>query len=129
MCSSGKKAPYQAAPDTYRPGFAIEHILSAADIVSGQNIEFVEQASGPARSVYQWKTHDVFGSAEQKPLSSAGEFEEHVREYLERTEERCTGDFAIVPDETLQNGESRVDTYEVACVGPSVSASASLLFF
>ena len=89
----------------------------------------VEKASGPEVIVHQWQAENIYGSAEQKPLRSEADFEGYVREYLEKTQSRCTGDFAVVPDDTAQYGETRVDSYEVACVGGGVNSSASLLFF
>ena len=118
-----------AVPKGYAPSFTVENILARANVVQGNQVELVETVSGPENTVYQWKTNDVFGSSEQKPLSSEGQFETYVQAYLEKTQARCQGDFAIVPDNTMQHGGRRIDSYEVACVGPAVSSSASLLFF
>jgi len=52
-----------------------------------------------------------------------------VKTYLERTEKRCPGDFAIVPNSSSGPDSQRIESYEIACIGEDVSASASLLFF
>ena len=109
--------------------YDIEHILSVADIVPNHNIEFVEQASGDERLVYQWQTGRVYGSAEQHPLFDVMQFDDRVLEYLEKTKARCIGDFAVMPDRSVQNGENRIDSYDIACMGSSVNSSASILFF
>src|SRR5690606_17685415 len=79
--------------------------------------------------VYQWQNNGIYGSSELHPLNNMGQFERYVQSYLERTESRCQGDFAIVPDDTFEQGSMRVDTYELACVDDQVSSSASLAFF
>lgn len=116
------------APGAFHPAFAVENMLSQASITADA-VNVVAQASGPNQIVHQWRADNVYGSAEQKPMRSEADFENYVRDYLTKTESRCTGEFAIVPDTTAQYGQTRVDSYEVACVGDAVSSSASILFF
>jgi hypothetical protein len=71
----------------------------------------------------------VFGSSEMQPLASEEAFDTQVKIYLEETQRRCPGEFAIVPNDSKQQGATRIDSYEVACVGNNVSSSVSLLFF
>ena len=52
-----------------------------------------------------------------------------MKEYLEKTEQRCKGEFAIMPDNSVQQGDTRIDSYEIACVGGSVSSAAALIFY
>jgi chromosome segregation ATPase len=113
----------------YHPSFTIEDVLQQADLGADVDVDLVEKASSQSMAAYEWQAGAVFGTAELSPLYSDEGFEQAVQTYLERTQSRCNGDFAIVPDDTRQVGEMRVDSYEVACVGPSVQASASLLFF
>ncbi len=115
---------------TATSGAVIEGLLEGAAVVaSAQDIEYVSKASNAMRSVYQWRSDQVYGSAEVKSLVSQGQFDQQVQAYLEQTQNRCEGDFAIVPDSTTQQGDTRIDTYEVACVGASVNSAVSLLFF
>jgi len=128
---------YESAGETpiqkgyvYAPSIQIEEILGAAGIVIPENISVVEKFSGRDRVAYQWQTADnVFGSAHQMPIANMDEFDAKVRDYLSMTEQRCSGDFAIVPAMTEQFGQTRVDGYEIACVGAGVNSSASVAFF
>jgi DNA repair exonuclease SbcCD ATPase subunit len=114
---------------TYRPGVPVESVLKKANIAPDGSIDMVERASGPDKVVYQWKDGAMFASAEQRPLASDAAFDDNVRVYLEETEKRCDGEYAIVPDNTMQRGDVRIDSYEIACVGPAVNSMASLVFF
>ncbi len=117
------------APSVYKPSFEVTQVLSGADISPAQGVAVVAGASGPGRVSYQWMTDNIFGSAIQEPLPDEAAFDEQVKNYLEVTKSRCAEDFAIVPDETVQNGSTRIDTYEVACVGKNVNSSAAIVFF
>ena len=121
------RLPVAAIADSAEP--VIGDMLAMAQIVQPGQIEFIEKASGPERKVYQWRANDVYGSAEQMPLQNEAQFDARVKDYLEKTQQRCNGDFAIVPDNTLQQGATRIDSYEIACIGQTVSSSASILFF
>lgn len=61
-------------------------------------------------------------------MKSDAQFDQMVQDYLTQTERRCQGDFAIDPSSTQEVGGTRIDTYEIACVGGGVDSSASLLF-
>ncbi len=114
----------------YRPGFDIAQMLNASRSVEKGSFEVIQGATDSQRVAYQWVTPArVFGSAEQQPLASAGQFDNFVEAYIERTQERCPGEFAVSLDRTSGEGEARADSYEVACVGGDISSSASLLFF
>jgi chromosome segregation ATPase len=80
------------------------------------------------KAVYQWENNQIYGSIEQSPMADSREFEGRIQRYLEQTESRCAGDFAIMPDTSEQFGATRVDSYDIACVGSDISSSASLLF-
>ncbi len=113
----------------YQPAFAIQNLLQAARITSGNQVELVQKASDSRKVAYQWNVQDIFGSAEQMAMSDPNQFDALVKQYLEKTQSRCTGDFAVVPDQSIEVHGLRADTYEVACVGGNVNSSASLVFF
>ncbi len=116
-------------PQEPKDASSVASWLSRADIVEESDVKTVGRSSEHYSSAYQWNSEKIFGSAEQKPLNDPYQFDALVQEYLERTQSRCSGDFAIVPDQSFGGGDLRADSYEVACVGESVSSGASLLFF
>ena len=105
---------------------ALEQIIASASVTSPDKIKQVDKGQ---RVAYQWNGGSIYGSAEQMPLASPEQFDDLVKDYLQRTENRCPGEFAVVPDSTSGGDASRADSYEVACVGEAVSSGASLLFF
>ncbi len=124
--------PVEKQPETagyYTPAHPLPEMFSQARLMPSSALQRVDSASGPAQVSYQWKGGAIFGTAEQKPLSSPAQFDGMVKDYLERTQSRCQGEFAIVPDDSTDQGGVRADSYEIACVGQNVSAGASLLFF
>lgn len=113
----------------FAPSMPIEKILEAAHIPVDGSVKMLADVSGPAFLAYQWHSQGgVFGSAQQKPVHGEGEFDSLVQAYLSKTEARCQGDFAIDPSSTQETGGTRIDTYEIACVGGGTDSSASLLF-
>lgn len=116
--------------NSYMPNVGIENILQRAGVQLSSNVEKVAKFSGPTNAAYQWKSSgNLYGSAQQKPIKNDAQFDEYVREYLTSTENRCSGDFAIIPSATSGMGQVRVDSYEIACVGAGVDSSASVVFF
>lgn len=104
---------------------AISRVLQLANVSGVSDVKKVD-ASGDA---YQWRVGGLYGSGEKKKMNSMAEFDGLVKDYLMRTEARCTGDFAIVPENSKESGSMRVDSYEIACIGDGVSSSASLVFY
>jgi len=104
---------------------AIERVLMMSNVAGISNVRAVNSKPG----AYQWRAGSLFGSGEQRQMNSPAQFDGFVKDYLTKTEERCPGDFAIVPDNTKESGSMRVDSYEIACVGSDVSSSASLIFY
>lgn len=119
--------PAQKGP-AFKPAFSIPDTLVSAKIVPANAVHVVDKVSGPGKVAYQWESGAVYGSAEQVPLGDAAAFDSEVKKYLEKTQKRCPGDFAVAPDNTVSVDSGRVDSYEIACVGKNVSSSASLLF-
>lgn len=113
----------------YQPAMGVTKILEAADIVPSDAVRVVPSASGSDKVSYQWKSNKVYGSAVQQPLTDPSRFDAKVQEYLAQTKKRCGQDFAAVADGSSNQNGTRIDTYEIACVGNGVSSSASLIFF
>lgn len=112
----------------YQPATGVPQILERADIVPTQAVKVVPSASGGDKVAYQWKANKVYGSAVQQPLTDPSRFDSKVQEYLAQTKKRCGEDFAAVADGSSNQNGTRIDTYEIACVGKGVSSSASLIF-
>jgi flavodoxin len=112
----------------YQPAMGVTQILDAADIVPSDAVKVVPSASGSDKVSYQWKSNKVYGSAVQQPLTDPSRFDGKVQEYLAQTKKRCGQDFAAVADGSSNQNGTRIDTYEIACVGKGVSSSASLIF-
>lgn len=108
------------------PVFSIRDVVVSANVAENGQIQKVDNGNDQSRSVYQWRNGDVYGSSEQK--NTSGDFVKEVTAYLEKTKKRCPGEFASKPDDTLENGSSRIETYEIACLGKNVDTSASILF-
>lgn len=108
----------------------ISSLLQKANIEIKQNVSPVENNGGAAGRAYQWKsTQNLFGSAYITPSKGDEDFDKNVQAYLERTESRCTADFAIVPTSSIGSGSTRIDSYEIACIGNGVDSSAAVAFF
>lgn len=116
--------------EIYAPAVDVAKILGEAQVPVPDGISVVDKFTGQDRVAYQWRTsQNIFGSAHQKPISNMNQFDEYVREYLTMTEQRCSGDFAIIPAGSDQHGQTRIDSYEIACIGAGVDSSASVAFF
>ncbi len=113
----------------YQPEFSVPDLLAV--VSPGAAPRLIEDVSGAQVAVYQWNSDGIYGSSEQRPLEIEGDYQFDVlaQEYLERTEERCPGAFAVVLEDTFEGAGGRVDSYDVACVGDDVSSSAALLFY
>lgn len=112
----------------YSPAFSVREAVGRAEIASASQVRMIEQASNLQRLALQWKSGDVFGSAEQIPLARLTGFDAGVEEYLDKTRGRCPGDFAAEPDSSIRIPGARAAGYEIACVGKGVNSSAALLF-
>lgn len=108
---------------------SIQDILTLSNVSLSSPVSAVEKSLGHDVSAYQWQGDNVFGSAMQRPLETVGQFDVYVREYLEKTQSRCEGDFAITPTGSQETGQTRIDSYDIACVGDNIDSAASLVFF
>ena len=119
-------APKAAA---FTPTYQIENLLLRAGLRLTQAPKAIENASGSARLVHQWKTQNTFGSSEQRPLTDLAQFERDVQSYLRGSRSRCQGTFSVIPAARTAIGQERMSGYEVSCQSAERSMSASLLFF
>lgn len=125
---SSPQMPKVQEKETYKPAFDVRPFIAQSSGTSLSAISKVDTQSDAHKAVYQWESNQIYGSLEQSPLPDSLSFEPRIQEYLEMTEERCDGEFAIIPDDSRQQGPARVDSYDIACIGKDVSSSASLLF-
>ncbi len=117
------------APVAPKPIYGgIKPLLMAASIPVA-NIQLVKEASLNGVMVYQWSVDAFYGSAEQREIRDAYDFDDMALQYLERTQSRCPGEFAVMPSGTSEHLGRRVDRYEIACVGDGIDSSAALVFF
>jgi predicted nucleic acid-binding Zn-ribbon protein len=105
----------------------IASILGHADIKMNGGIKTV---STNAHFVsYSWEAGSLFGTAEQSTINGLGQFSEHVQSYLQKTKERCKGDFgSVAGQEKSIAGGGKIMSYEIACVLPKGGATASVIF-
>lgn len=122
-------APVQRTPVYFSPDYNIEQILGGAGIAEQGAVRFVEKASNARKLAYQWQNGQVFGAAEQTPFADGDNFDDVALVYLNKTQARCPGEFAVVPDLTEDQNGVRVDSYEIACIAEGVSSTASVIFF
>ncbi len=107
----------------------IASLLQRADIALIQNVGEVGTGNSGGRA-YQWRSaQNLFGSAFQKPAGNEEAFDTNVKDYLERSQSRCSGDFAVVPESSFGSGNARIDSYEIACIGNGIDSSAAIVFF
>ncbi len=108
---------------------SIQDMLRNASVNLTGAVEIVEEASKDGITAYQWRADNLYGSAEQREMTNSSDFDRFAKQYLERMESRCPGDFAALTDGPTRQGGMRMDSYEVACIGSGVNSSATLLFF
>jgi hypothetical protein len=124
-------APAVAAATTGRASLmdsnAVTRLLQQAGIQAQGGVQ--TEKSSPQMVSYSWDTGTVYGTAEQQPMGGMGQFETMVQAYLNKTSERCTGDFGAIPGMTEDRDGARVATYEIACIMPDgAGASAAIVF-
>ena len=73
---------------------------------------------------YRWNTGRVVGKGQIIPMAQARNVDLFAQNYITRAKQSCAGDFASLPSPTIGRGKS----YEIACVSPTRSTSASLVF-
>ncbi len=104
-------------------------LLKDAGVTTKDGVRPVQGANNPSYQAFRWRSNALQGSAEQRTLTTASEFQAGVEQYLDRARTRCKGEFAAVPSPTSSSGDSaQSSAYEIACVGGKSNSSASVLF-
>lgn len=103
-------------------------ILKNAGVSVNGAVQQVKSSDPATYRAYSWKTDSLYGSAEMRKVSDAGQFDTNVNQYLSRAKARCKGEFAAVPSPVKASGMTQSKAYEIACVGDASSSSASVLF-
>ncbi|MBI4031749.1 MAG: hypothetical protein HY370_08715 [Proteobacteria bacterium] len=109
---------------SYISAAAMQSFLQA----SGIDVADIKPVPGVSAGgvAYSWDYKGLYGSAEQ---GGSGDYATSVRAYLDKTKGRCDGDYAAMPVWEDQGAGGPVSAYEIACVGKSASAAASVVFF
>ncbi|GEM_PF-2276961 len=118
--------PAVSASGALMTASSLQTILGRAQIPA-QGLEQTDADESGVVS-YSWDTGTLFGSAEQRSLANAGQFDKLAEAYIEKTRSRCQGEFAAVPVMSDQSGPLRVSAYEIACIAGAEGASASIVF-
>jgi hypothetical protein len=128
------QAPVVETPTTPKSNLMTADALSAqlrqAGVALTGGVKKADNVSGPAFVAYSWDASGLFGSAEQKPMANAEQFQTMVNQYLDKTKSRCAGDFAASPVPTQSAGSVQVSAYEIACISKDgTGATAALAFY
>ena len=114
----------------YTPSVMPQTLLGRAGLAMPNQIALVDEISDESFTAYRWQIDSVYGSSEHRALLGGSEsFDQEVKDYLLRTQARCSASFAVLPMDTLEVNGSRIDSYDIACVGNDLNATAALLFF
>lgn len=103
-------------------------LLKNAGISVSGALQQIKGGDPATYRAYSWKTDSLYGSAEMRKVSNAGQFDADVNQYLSRAKARCKGEFAAVPSPVKASGMAQSKAYEIACVSDKSSSSASVLF-
>lgn len=105
----------------------VQSLLMNAEI---ELAEFVKvSAEKSDQHMYEWKSDALFGTAHVDQDIAPSFFQAAVKDYISQTQSRCTGDFAVMPSETISYSNVKIDSYEIACVGQAIDSAASLVFY
>lgn len=107
--------------------YQIADLLQRSGVPVSQAPKRVSSQDG--RVLHQWKTRDVFGSSEQRPINDMAEFENGIQDFLKLSRGRCQGAFSVIPAARLKVGSERLSGYELNCQTQGQTMAASLLFF
>jgi hypothetical protein len=119
--SSGSASP------RFSPQSDMKALLDRAGVQTKEGVRQVAAASSDQYRAFRWKTNGLFGSAEQRPMNSDGQFQAAINDYLDRAKSRCGGEFAAVPND-IAGATPEAKAFEIACIGGRTNTSASVLF-
>ena len=129
------------SPATFAPAVAVAtasgklmspaemgQLLQRAGITAQQGVQ--AEKSTPQMVAYSWDTGELYGSAEQQAMTGPAQFDTLVQAYLNKTGQRCGGEFGAIPGAMEQQGGAQIASYEIACVTPDGGgASAAMVFY
>lgn len=107
-------APLAPAVNGFSQG-SLQTLLSSAGLD-------VRQVNRSGANSYNWNAGQLSGKAMTR---SGGSMDSNIQGYIAQERANCQGDFASMPS---SEGRSR-SSYEIACVSPAASKSASVVFF
>jgi hypothetical protein len=107
----------------------IETLLHKANLKTTVPVQKLEGVSGNNRVAYRWETGDMFGTAEQKELQAAAQFDQYVRDYMDSVKSRCEGQFTAIPALEEVLGSKRISTHQISCIDATGSGAAAALVF
>lgn len=109
--------------------FSLRDLIVDAGLVRSSDLVVLDGAGRrDFISGYQWDNGTIVGTAEQRTIPAGSSFEDLAKTYLNGTEELCADDFAIMPGHSIEDRGFRLDSYELACIGPSSDTTAAILF-
>lgn len=105
------------------------NILSKAGVSTQSLAKTPQGIVGAENFTWSTGTNGLQGFAALKPINPA-DFKGAVDDYIAFQKTRCGGDFASAPSPSVTAAAGKnVAMYEIACMAPSDSRSASVLFF
>ncbi len=114
-----------SSPSGFKSSDDFSSLLKSAGVTVQGGVH-AAAASSTSYRAYSWKTDSLYGSAEQRAMSSSG-YEAAVDQYLSRAKSRCGGEYAAIPAQ-VSTGAARSKAFEIACVNSKGGTSASVLF-
>ena len=130
ITNASYSAPVAAQPSAvhFKSLDEFSALLKNAGVDVRGNLQQVKGGDPSSYRAYSWKTDSLYGSVEMKKVTDESQFDSAVSQYLSRAKSRCTGEFAAVPSPVKAASMAKSSAYEIACVSPSSSSSASVLF-
>ncbi|MBP9868421.1 MAG: hypothetical protein KBC88_05765, partial [Alphaproteobacteria bacterium] len=114
-----------SSPSGFKSSDDFSSLLKSAGVTVQGGVH-AAAASSTSYRAYSWKTDSLYGSAEQRAMSSSG-YEAAVDQYLSRAKSRCGGEYAAIPAQ-VSTGAAQSKAFEIACVNSKGGTSASVLF-
>lgn len=107
----------------------IQEMLDSAGIAVQGSVSSVDSDDRGVLA-YSWNSGPLYGTIEQSKAAGRVSAEAMIQQYLDKTKGRCPGDFAAMPTTESKARAAHMDmaSYEIACIGSDISASASVLF-
>ncbi len=114
------------APAAVKPveNTSLRNLLQASHVISsGQRIQV-----GDHGNALRWTSDDLYGSAQQLPLSPGKGLTELANDYLHKTAALCKGEFAQKVGAVKHAGKLDVLEADITCLDGQTNAAAAVLF-